>query len=136
MNTRPGELELTEPERYELHEGPFYHFEISRREFVHVLGAGVLISVAVPGVLAQRAGRGEGSSNLAQRLHLGADGAIASISIGAGGVAATPVRARQTQASLAGRQWSQATAMHAADALRNEFQPISDMRASNTKPRV
>src|SRR5439155_1017644 len=76
MNTRPGELDLIEPERYELHEGPFYHFEISRREFVHVLGAGILISVAIPGVLAQRAGRGEGSSTLAQRLHLGADGMI------------------------------------------------------------
>lgn len=69
-------LEFAEPERYELHEGPFYHFEISRREFVQVLGAGVLISVAIPTALAQRAGRGESSANLAQRLHLGADGLI------------------------------------------------------------
>src|SRR5262245_34362492 len=76
MNSPLRELEFTEPERYELHEGPFYHFEISRREFVQVLGAGVLISVAVPPAFAQRAGRSEGSASLAQRLHIGADGTI------------------------------------------------------------
>ena len=54
---RNEELEFTEPERYELHEGPFYHFEVSRREFVQVLGAGILISVAVPTLFAQRAPR-------------------------------------------------------------------------------
>jgi isoquinoline 1-oxidoreductase len=72
------ELEFTEPERYELHEGPFYHFEVSRREFVQVLGAGLLISVAVPSLFAQRAGRGGGerSASLAQRLHIGADGLV------------------------------------------------------------
>ena len=57
-------------------------------------------------------------------------GAVKSISIGAGGVAATPARARQTESFLAGRPWSQPTALEAADALRKEFQPISDMRAS------
>src|SRR6266511_2757304 len=76
MKTRPHELEFAEPERYELQEGPFYHFEISRREFVQVLGAGILISVAVPAAFAQRAGRGESSGSLAQRLHIGADGVI------------------------------------------------------------
>ncbi len=77
MKTSLPELEFTEPERYELHEGPFYHFEISRREFVHVLGAGVVLSVAVPGLFAQRAGRGGGGSvTLAQRLHIDADGVI------------------------------------------------------------
>jgi len=72
------ELEFTEPERYELHEGPFYHFEVSRREFVQVLGAGILISVAVPSIFAQRAPRGGGGgpASLAQRLHIGADGTI------------------------------------------------------------
>jgi len=76
MNAPRPEQEFPEPERYELHEGPFYHFEISRREFVQVLGAGILISVAVPTAFAQRAGRGESSAKLAQRLHLGADGVI------------------------------------------------------------
>jgi len=80
MNTRFNEqqLEFPEPERYELHEGPFYHFEVTRRGFIQVLGAGVLISVAVPPLFAQRAGRGGGGgpTNLAQRLHIGADGTI------------------------------------------------------------
>lgn len=76
MKAPSPELEFTEPERYELHEGPFYHFQISRREFVQVIGAGVLISVAVPTTFAQRSGRGEGSANLAQRLHIAADGMI------------------------------------------------------------
>src|SRR5262249_49110656 len=56
--------------------GPYYHFELSRRDFVQLLGAGLFLSVAVPSVLAQRAGRGERAINLAQRLHLGADGVV------------------------------------------------------------
>ena len=80
MNAPLPELEFTEPERYELHEGPYYHFEVSRREFVQVLGAGLVLSVAVPSVFAQqqRSGRGGGerSASLAQRLHVGADGIV------------------------------------------------------------
>src|SRR6185295_8576634 len=75
MKSPIHELEFPEPERYELHEGPFYHFEISRREFVQVLGAGVVLSVAVPGLLAQRSPQNR-STNLAQRLHIGADGVV------------------------------------------------------------
>ena len=68
-------IEFSEPERYELREGPRYHFELSRRDFVQVLGAGIFISVAVSPVLAQRS-REERSINLAKRLHIGADGTI------------------------------------------------------------
>jgi CO/xanthine dehydrogenase Mo-binding subunit len=68
-------LEFTEPERYELREGPPYQFELSRRDFVQVLGAGVIISVAISPVLAQRA-REDRSINLAKRLHIGTDGTI------------------------------------------------------------
>ena len=32
------------PERYELHESPAYSFELGRRGFVQVLGAGLLVS--------------------------------------------------------------------------------------------
>ena len=67
-------LEFTEPERYELREGPRYHFELSRREFSQVLGAGLLLSVAIP-AWAQRA-RDDRSLSLSQRLHIGADGVI------------------------------------------------------------
>ncbi|HSH90564.1 MAG TPA: xanthine dehydrogenase small subunit [Ramlibacter sp.] len=58
------------------------------------------------------------------------NGVVAKISIGAGGVAATPVRARQTEALLLGQPWTLDAAKNAADALRAEFQPITDMRAS------
>jgi isoquinoline 1-oxidoreductase len=74
MNPHRPEIEFAEPERYELYEGPYYHFELSRREFVQTLGAGLLLSVAIPG-LAQRARESRGAS-LAQRLHLGKDGTI------------------------------------------------------------
>jgi len=52
-------------------------------------------------------------------------------SVGAGGVAATPVRATQTEATLQGQPWTQATVTAAMATLRAEFQPISDMRASS-----
>jgi xanthine dehydrogenase small subunit len=57
-------------------------------------------------------------------------GVVQQVSIGAGGVAATPVRARQTEAALLGQPWNADTVMSATAALRAEFQPISDMRAS------
>ncbi|RYX89661.1 MAG: xanthine dehydrogenase small subunit [Comamonadaceae bacterium] len=66
---------------------------------------------------------------LVVRMHV-EGGKVADISIGAGGVAATPVRATQTEAALLGQPWTADTAMAAAASLRAEFQPISDMRAS------
>jgi len=59
------------------------------------------------------------------------DGVVATIAIGAGGVAATPARAEQTEAALRGQPWTVETAQKAAAALRAEFKPISDMRASS-----
>ena len=66
---------------------------------------------------------------LALKLHL-ADGLVTHASIGVGGVAATPVRAVQTQAALLGQPWNPDTVQAAITALRSEFTPISDMRAS------
>jgi xanthine dehydrogenase small subunit len=66
---------------------------------------------------------------LAIQLHL-AHGRVDHASIGAGGVAATPVRAAGTEAVLRDRPWELATVQQAAATLRTEFQPISDMRAS------
>jgi xanthine dehydrogenase small subunit len=66
---------------------------------------------------------------LALNLHI-SDGRVVSASIGVGGVAATPVRAIQTEASLTGQPWSPATVAQATATLRVEFSPISDMRAS------
>ncbi|MGP1684163.1 MAG: xanthine dehydrogenase small subunit, partial [Giesbergeria sp.] len=58
------------------------------------------------------------------------DGEVHAASIGAGGVAATPARARAAEAALVGQPWSEATVQRAVAALQAEFQPISDMRAS------
>jgi xanthine dehydrogenase small subunit len=55
---------------------------------------------------------------------------VGKVSIGAGGVAATPVRAVRAEAALMGQPWTAEAARAAAAALRSEFQPISDMRAS------
>ncbi|MBX3588668.1 MAG: xanthine dehydrogenase small subunit [Ramlibacter sp.] len=55
---------------------------------------------------------------------------VQTVSIGAGGVAATPVRAVQAEAALRGQPWTLATVQAATAALRAEFRPISDMRAS------
>ena len=57
-------------------------------------------------------------------------GSVATVSIGAGGVAATPARAVRTETFLRGKPWTQAIALEAAKVLRAEFQPIGDMRAS------
>ena len=57
-------------------------------------------------------------------------------SIGAGGVAATPARARQTEAALTGQPWNADTIARAAQALQGEFNPISDMRASGAYRRT
>jgi xanthine dehydrogenase small subunit len=59
-----------------------------------------------------------------------ADGRVEQVSIGAGGVAATPARARQTEAALRGQPWNEQTVKATIATLRAEFQPISDMRAS------
>ena len=58
------------------------------------------------------------------------DGQVVHASMGVGGVAATPVRASQTEAALRGQPWTTATVQHAMTTLRGEFSPISDMRAS------
>lgn len=62
----------------ELVERVDYDFGLSRRSFVKMLGAGLLIAVSLP-ALAQESGRRGGSAgarNLAARIHLGTDGTI------------------------------------------------------------
>jgi xanthine dehydrogenase small subunit len=59
-------------------------------------------------------------------------GKVVKASIGAGGVAATPVRARKTESALLGQAWTAATVQKAARVLQAEFSPISDMRASTS----
>lgn len=57
-------------------------------------------------------------------------GAVASVRIAYGGMAATPKRAGAVEAALVGRPWTQATVEAAMARYEDDFQPISDMRAS------
>jgi xanthine dehydrogenase small subunit len=57
-------------------------------------------------------------------------GRITQARIGVGGMAAVPSRAQRTEAALEGQPWSLATLQAAANQLRDEFTPLSDMRAS------
>ena len=58
------------------------------------------------------------------------DGAVASIRIGAGGLAAIPKRATACEAAIAGRSWDEATVEAGMQALEHDFTPIDDMRGS------
>ena len=60
----------------------------------------------------------------------GEAGVVTHARIGVGGMAAVPSRAPRAEAELEGAPWSLATLQAAADALRGEFTPLSDMRAS------
>ncbi|SFI26970.1 xanthine dehydrogenase small subunit [Albimonas pacifica] len=59
-----------------------------------------------------------------------ADGAVASASIVYGGMAGIPKRARAVEAALLGRPWTLETVEAALPAYAEDFQPMSDMRAS------
>ena len=59
-----------------------------------------------------------------------ADGMVAAATIGLGGVAATPLRARATEDALVGQPWTEETVRRAGDVLRSEGTPITDTRAS------
>ncbi len=64
-------------------------------------------------------------------IHLRIDrGQVTQASIGVGGVAATPARARQTEAALHMQKWNATTVERAMATLRAEFTPLSDLRAS------
>jgi xanthine dehydrogenase small subunit len=57
-------------------------------------------------------------------------GLVVAVRIAFGGMAATPRRARETEAALLGKPWRQATVEAAARVLAGEFQPIDDVRGS------
>jgi xanthine dehydrogenase small subunit len=58
------------------------------------------------------------------------DGRVAHARVAFGGMAATPKRARSVEAALDGQPWTAATVTHAMSRFAEDFQPISDMRAS------
>ncbi|MCP1676046.1 xanthine dehydrogenase small subunit [Natronocella acetinitrilica] len=57
-------------------------------------------------------------------------GVVQEVRIGVGGMAAIPARALATEQALTGRPWTAEAVEDAADTLEQEFQPLSDMRAS------
>jgi len=63
-------------------------------------------------------------------LTLDNHGHVAAARIAYGGMAAIPARARRTEAVLIGKTFDAATVNTALTALAQDFQPISDMRAS------
>ena len=87
---------LIEPERYELFEGPRYEFELARRDFFKVLGAGIVVCFAVNRAEAyqesggrrrrgggRRSGRGGGRGvpqALGAWLHINAAGEVTAFS--------------------------------------------------------
>ena len=58
------------------------------------------------------------------------DGALTDTRVAFGAVAATPVRAKQTEAALEGRRLDDDTIETAANAARDEVNPIDDIRAT------
>ncbi|SHL16896.1 xanthine dehydrogenase small subunit [Roseovarius marisflavi] len=57
-------------------------------------------------------------------------GKVASARIAFGGMAGTPKHASHVEAALIGQDWGEATVRAAAPAWAQDFQPLSDMRAS------
>jgi isoquinoline 1-oxidoreductase len=73
----PDALDQIEPERYELTAQPAYRFAVDRRDFIGLLGGGLLVVFSAG---AQESGRGRRSEALPQDLdawlHIGEDGAV------------------------------------------------------------
>jgi xanthine dehydrogenase small subunit len=59
-----------------------------------------------------------------------ADGVIAGARIAFGGMAGIPGRARRCEAALIGQTWSEAAIEAAAQAIAEDYQPLSDLRGS------
>jgi len=84
MNTLK-ELFATEPERYEFTAGPIYQFELARREFFKMLGAGIAVFVIARDALASAQETAPGSRSfhneelpkeITSWLHVGEDGTV------------------------------------------------------------
>jgi xanthine dehydrogenase small subunit len=106
--------------------------DLARGEFV--------VSVSVP---APRAGQRLASYKLSKRIDQDISAVCAAFAVeqqgtgivaarvAFGGLAAIPARAHATEAALIGRPWTAETFESAAAALVQDFQPLTDLRASN-----
>jgi xanthine dehydrogenase small subunit len=68
---------------------------------------------------------------VAYALAVDSGGRVASVRIGLGGAAATPLRAMAAEEALTGQAWSRETVTAAADELARAGTPMSDHRASD-----
>ena len=64
------------------------------------------------------------------RVFVNDQGRVGMARIAFGGMAATPKRAKAVEAALVGQPWTEATVDAAVAAFAEDYQPISDMRAS------
>ncbi len=64
------------------------------------------------------------------RLRLGEDNKVAEISVVFGGMAEIPKRAAAVEKVLLGKEWSEANVSAAVAAFKQDYQPLSDVRAS------
>lgn len=82
MSDRKKPDVVIEPERYEFSERPLHHFELGRRDFVKLVGGGVVVFALVPRSLAQESGRRffrveeRLPENIGAWLHIGENGAV------------------------------------------------------------
>ncbi|MBO6899438.1 MAG: xanthine dehydrogenase small subunit [Shimia sp.] len=76
--------------------------------------------------------RNEDISSVAVGMNVQVEnGMITAAVLAFGGMAATPKRASAAEAALVGQPWSEATLVAAADKLPDDFQPLTDMRATS-----
>lgn len=64
------------------------------------------------------------------RLSSGSDRRVQQLRMAFGGMAGIPARALQTEAKLVGERWNESSVALAAEALEQDFEPLTDMRAS------
>jgi nicotinate dehydrogenase subunit B len=82
MTEKPTDVSEPEAERYELAEGPAYHFELGRRDFFKAMGGGILVAFSLKeATSAQESGGGRRSAGPAPQdvgawLHIAEDGAV------------------------------------------------------------
>jgi nicotinate dehydrogenase subunit B len=82
MMSDPSQKLPLEPERYEFTTGSIHHFDLARREFFKLLGAGIAVFAITKSAAAQETGPSHGfhpqdlPSDISAWLHIGEDGAV------------------------------------------------------------
>ena len=130
---RPGELIKTI--RVPLPVAPVTAFhKIAKRRFDDISGVAVAYALRLgdsAGQAGDAGGAGQAGDAGGAGQAGGADGhTVASIMIGLGGVAATPIRAVAAEQALTGRPWTRETAAAAAEEMARAGTPMGDHRAS------